>query len=155
MHHPIVFEPAQMGDNEVEVRILPGQHFYCCQASYYIDHKGELIAPGHFAHLAPWKCIEAMNLQSAKTVVFDRSTDHELDSPGITSRVDRCETDQLVGILTHNVCQADVRGGIVAIKDGKDDRFIDTGGTRPFEVGLDTRFSVPGAMKAIALPGMA
>src|SRR5260370_22803569 len=146
MHHAIVCEPAQMGDNEVEVRILPGQHFYCCQASDYIDHKGELIAPGPFAHLAPWKCIEAMNLQSAKTVVFDRSTDHELDPPGITSRVDRCETDQLVGILTHNVCQAGVRGGIGAIKDRKEDRFIDTGATRPFDVGFHSRLLCPGAM---------
>src|SRR5215469_11370213 len=155
MHHPIVFEPAKVGNNEIEVWILPCQHFNRCQASYHIDNKGNPVAPRHFTYLAPGKRVETVNLQAAEAVVFDRSTNHQFDAPGIAHRMNRGETDQLARILTHNACQPSICGRIVAIEDGKNDRFIDTCRPRPFEMGLNARFGVPGPVKAIAGPGMA
>src|SRR6266566_2198628 len=155
MHHPIVFEPAQVWNNEINIWILPRQHFNRCQVPYHIDNKGNSIAPRHFTYLATGKCVETMNLQATKAVVFDCSTDHEFDAPCIAYWMNRCKTDQLVGILTYNACQASIRGCIVAIEDGKNDRFIDTCHPRPFEMRPNTRFGVPGTMKAIALPGVA
>gem|GEM_PF-5221741 len=70
-----------MGNNEIEVWILLRQHFNRCQASYHINNKGNPVAPRHLIYLATGKRVETVNLQAAKAIAFDRSTDHEFDAP--------------------------------------------------------------------------
>src|SRR4051794_36372482 len=96
-----------------------------------------------------------MHLQATEAVNLHRAADHCRRAASVACRVDGGEADQLRLVAADDTREAGVRGGVVAVEDGKDHRSRDAGSTRPCQMRLNAGLSVPGAPEAVACTSVA
>jgi hypothetical protein len=154
MSFPIIAETTQVRNDEVDIRVLRRQHFDDVGLTRNIDEQGQAKCLCSFAQFPGWHRLVPVCLDPSKSPACHSMLDHLKYAPRISGCMDKNEADKPVGITRDNLGHLSVGLCIVAVEEGKHNRFVDSSRPGAPQIKVQWRVGVPGRGHQIAFAGV-
>lgn len=151
---PVIRKAAEVGNDEINVRVFRGKHVNDMGFSGHIDKDRQFEVACGLANLAGGHMVVAMNFDAAESVPEDSLPDHFVHTVGIAPRVDHGEANQSVRQAADDAGDLAVALLIIGLKSGKDDGARDAGPGGTPQISAQGRVGVPGCGEEVAASGM-
>ncbi len=141
---PVIGEAAEMGEDEVDVRVLWRKHIGDLRAAGHIHQHGECERLCSLADLTGRHRFMAVNLDSPEAPSRDRVLDHAKNPPRIALGMHEGEADQPRWPLRHELRDLTIGPPVVGVKRRHHDGLIDSGGSGATQVAPQWSRGIPG-----------
>ena len=133
---PVIGEAAQVRDNEVNLRVLPGQQFADRDLAHHIVQHRQPITLRHLTNFAANARIIAMDFDPHKAETFNSLPHQRRHPPPIVSGVNKGKTVKAIGLAGHNPPYLPISDRVIRVKGSKKDRALNAGRSRPPQIFL-------------------
>src|SRR6476646_8420758 len=124
---PVVSKASKMSDDEIDVRILRGEHVYDLWTANDVHEYRKPKPPGGFTHLARGHAFKSMNLDAPKTPPRYGMLYHAEYFAGIAFCVHKNKPNESPGITADNAGDLLIGQLIIAVKGREHNRLVDSG----------------------------
>src|SRR5262249_55965082 len=98
-----------MRDDEIYVRVFGRKHVDDLGPAGHVDQHRKVKRPRRLADFASRHGLKAVHFDATKTPTSRSVLDHPKNSAGIAASVDKCESDELLGVLGNKLGHLGIR----------------------------------------------
>ena len=152
---PIVRETAEVGQDEINVRVLLGEKLGRRRLSHYIVQHRESKYARHFADLAGDPRVVPMQLDADEPILLHGGLDKFSYPAAVALGMNERKAIQPIRATRNHASNLAVGRRIIGVEGGENNRPIDAGAGRALQMLAQWRRGVPGSGQAITGAGVA